>query len=216
MGFPNCGVSTHRNKLQTHMRAWLDPPPPCLGAQVVGEPGLLLLLPPQWGPSEGSGANYSEGHASPGSKRHWKYNPIISVYFYTEIETGEKAYQAFICNHCAASRSDAAGGICCRGFPHLLGFSSLLRLFDDQSLLWALSSHPLTLPRWLQQHFPEKDNEMGEQSSWAPLWQLFRHAPRFKFYLGIQFSLTLAVISRNIAQWKFTTLNYALHCLRKF
>lgn len=77
--------------------AWLDPPPPCLGAQLVQEPGLLPLLSPQrghtsqlpWGPLEGSGANCSEGHARPGNKGDWKYNPI-SIYFYTEIETGEK------------------------------------------------------------------------------------------------------------------------------
>ena len=127
MGFLNSGTSTYRNKLQTHMQALrLDPPPPCLGAQLVWEPGLLPPLPSQQGPSEGSGASFSEGHASPGSKGDWKHSPI-STYFYTEIETGEKAHPAFLCNRCVASRSGAAGGDHCGGFPHLLGFSSLLR-----------------------------------------------------------------------------------------
>lgn len=160
---------------------------------------LLAALVPSWSGCQGY------------SKRDWKYRPI-SIYFHTERDTGGKAHRVFICNHCVASRSDA-GGICCRGLPHLLGFSSLLRPFHDWFFPWGLSSHPLTLPSWLQQHFPEKNNEMGEQSSWASLWKLFGHAPRFKSYLGIQFSLILVLISRIIAQRKFNTLNYTMHCV---
>lgn len=163
---------------------WLDPPCLCLGSQLAGECGCsphchptapMGTLGEQWG-------KVLRGAHKPWKKGDRKYSPI-SVYFDAEKETEEKAHRVLPCNHCLASRSDAAGRVYCRGFPHLPGFSSILGLFDGWSLLGFPSCHPLALPRRLQQHFPGKDNETGEQSGWAFLWKLFRYAPRLKSYL---------------------------------
>lgn len=181
MGFPNCGASSLRNKLQTHM-AWSTL---SLSWFLAGW-GVWLLtpLPPHssYGHPWRAVRQSAQRRTQALEKRDRKYSHI-SVYFDAEKETGEKAHRVLPCNHCLASRSDAAGRVYCRGFPHLPGFFSILGLFDGWSLLGFPSCHPLALPRQLQQHFPGKDNETREQSGWAFLWKLFRYAPRLKSYL---------------------------------
>jgi len=49
-------------------------------------------------------------------------------------------------------------------------------------------------------YFPVKGKKMGKERGWASLWKLFRHIPRLKSYSGMQSSLIVGGISRNIAQ----------------
>lgn len=109
MDFPNCGASTHRNKLQMHKvsMAWSASSLPWCpaGRRAGATPTAVTLvgtLGGQWG-------KLLRGAHKPWKQGSWKYNPI-SIYFYTEMESGKKAHRAFICNHCVASRGDVMAG----------------------------------------------------------------------------------------------------------